>query len=285
VEDEATLAAMYQQALAKLPGKPSLMLSFSPLLLNFSSDFYVDVMTKISGNVPNFGTIAVDHTSDYHEAQVLLNGQEWKDRFAVLLFHGPVKPVFYVGNISGEKIFTDKSVITAAKGNRLQMVNGVSAIDYLLSLGLAQNEDGSIAGMNAIPLIVDYNDGTTSIVRSLFKLTPEGYAVCSGDLQEGATLSIGRFDEKDIVVTARRVVSKALATEKHQTLLMYSCIGRYFFQGYDATAEFRSVLDCVSQKDAVYLSAYAGSEICPVYDNKGDLFNRNHNHSFIVCGF
>jgi hypothetical protein len=261
------------------------MLSFTPLSNSFGSDFYVDCMTEISGNVPNFGTVAVDHNEDYHESQVLLNGKGFRDRFALLLLYGPINPVFYVGAISTEKIFTEKSVVTASNRNQLQKVDGVPVMEYLQSLGLTRNADGTVTGINAFPLIVDYNDGTTSVVRTMFAITPEGYAVCAGNIPEGATLSVGSFDEEDIIATARRTLNTALATGRHKTLLMYSCIGRYFSQGYDTSAEFKAMLDSLTPSDVNYMAAYSGGELCPVYDKNGESFNRNHGNSFIVCAF
>lgn len=196
-EEPEALRELYQSALSKLPGKPSLMLSFAPLLSNFGSDFYVDCMRDISENVPDFGTLAVDHNADYHDAQVLLNGDSWRDRFAILLVHGPIQPRFFVGSISEDRVFAEKGVVTASMGNQLQTVNGMLAIDFLQSLGLSKNEEGGITGINTFPIIVDYNDGTTPVARAMFAMTPDGYAVCGGNIPVGATLSIGSFDAEE----------------------------------------------------------------------------------------
>ena len=86
VEDAAPFEALYAAATADHADIPALMMSFAPLLTGVGSDFYVDTMTKISGNVPNFGSLAVDRNSDYHDSKVMLNGDSWIDRFAILLF-------------------------------------------------------------------------------------------------------------------------------------------------------------------------------------------------------
>jgi hypothetical protein len=281
-EDKAPIKKLYDEAAARLPGKPSLILSFVPLLTSFGSDFYVDCMTEISGNVPNFGTLAVDHNPDYHDSMVLLNAGAWRDRFALLLFHGPIEPTFYIGTISDEKMFQEKGVVTASQGNQLQTVNGISMTDYLLSLGLTKNEEGTIAGINTFPIIVDYNDGTMPVVRAMFALTPEGYAVCGGNIPVGSTLSIGNFDAEEIVATTARTLETALAN-KHDTMLIYSCIGRFFSQGYDSMAELGKLQKLMEGTDTVYMAAYSGGELCPVYTRDGDTINRNHNNSFVIC--
>ena len=282
-EDALQLRAMYETALAKLPAKPSVMMSFLPLHSNFSTDFYVDCLTEISGGVPNFGTVTVDHNTDYHDSQVLLNGKGYPDRAAVLLIHGEVTPTFYIGNISEERVFDEKGVVTAAEKNRLEEVDGAPVVEYLRSIGLKQNEDGSIVGINSFPVIVDYNDGSAPVARVIFAMTPEGYAVCGGHIPVGATLSIGSFDGEEISATTLRTIEDVLASEKHSIALMYSCVGRYFSQGHDTTAELRQVRERLEGTDVNYMMSYSGGEICPVYNADGQPFTRNHNNTIVIC--
>ena len=285
VEDTVPLKALYQEALSKLSGKPSLMLSFAPLLNSVGSDFYVETMSEITGNVPNFGTLAVDHNTDYHDSRVLLNGEAWADRFALLLVQGPFEPVFYIGAISDEKVFSEKGVVTASNGNQLQKVNDMTAADYLLSLGLTKGEDGSITGINTFPIIVDCNDGTIPVVRAMFAVTPEGYAVCGGNIPVGATLSMGSFDGDEIASTTKRTVCGVLEKGAYGTMLMYSCVGRYFSQGYDPTAELQGIVQPLEEAGVTHMTSYSGGELCPVYGKNGEIFNRNHNNTFIICAF
>lgn len=284
-EAEAPFRACYESALSKLPGKPKLMLSFTPLLTKIGSDYYVDIMSKISGNVPNFGALAVDHNEDYHDSCVIMNGKGWNDRFAMLLISGNIDPAFYIGTISDEKVFQEKGVVTASSGNQLQTVNNAPVIDYLLSLGLTKNEDGTITGINSFPIIVDYNDGTLPVIRAMFALTPEGHAVCGGNIPVGSTISIGSFNPQEIIETAAATVETALNSKKHSVLLIYSCIGRFFTQGYEADAEFQAMQQRLQASPVSYLAAYSGGELCPVYHEDGQTVNRNHNNTFVICGF
>jgi hypothetical protein len=284
-EDAEPLRALYRNASEKLPGKPSLMLSYVPLMNNFSPEFYVDTMSEISGGVPDFGTLAVDHNPDYHASQVLLNGESWTNRAAVLLLYGPVEPRFSIGTLSSKKIFSEKNTVTDAERNRLKTVNGVPVTDFLQSIGLTKNEDGTVAGMNSFPLVVDFGDGTPPVIRTMFALTPEGHAVCGGSFSVGAVISVGSFDEEEIVATTRHTLDTALEKGRSSVLLMYSCIGRYFAQGYNNTAEFEALLELLGETDAGYMAAYSSGEICPVYGNSGACFNRSHGNTFIVCAF
>lgn len=284
-EDKAVVEAAYQAAFGKLGKKPSLMLSFVPLLNNFGTDFYVENMREMSQDVPNFGTLAVDHTPDYHTSSVLYGGEAWRDRLAILLIEGPIEPVFYVGSISSERVFREKGVVTGSEGNQLRTVDGKPMVDFLLSLGLTREADGSITGINSFPIIIDYNDGTTPVARAMFAVTPQGHAVCGGNIPEGATLSIGAFDPEEILTTTNRTLESALEGKRHSAMLMYSCVGRYFAQGYDSTAEFRKLQEHMEGGETAFMAAYSGGEICPVYDQAGHVVSRNHNNTFIICAF
>ncbi|MDL2253574.1 FIST C-terminal domain-containing protein [Ruminococcaceae bacterium OttesenSCG-928-I18] len=282
-EDEAVFATMYEAASTKLSGKPKLLLSFVPLLTTVGSDFYVDCMTKISGNVPNFGTLAVDHNQDYHESRVILNAESWPDRYAILLMSGNVEPAFFIGTISDDKVFPEKGAVTASKGNQLQAIDGKPAVEYLLSLGLEKNAEGTITGINSFPIVVDYNDGTTPVVRAMFAITPEGHVVCGGNIPVGSTISMGSFDPEEIKATTIAAIQTAIEKCPNASYLIYSCIGRFFAQGFDQAAEMNAGNAVLNTAENAFLAAYSGGELCPVYTTGGSTMNRNHNNSFVIC--
>ncbi|MFP3154378.1 FIST C-terminal domain-containing protein [Lachnospiraceae bacterium ZAX-1] len=284
-EDDTPLRAGYEAAKAKLPGKPVLILSFAPLLMNVGGDFYVDAVNEISGGVPNFGTISIDHNDDYHEARIIHNGESYVDRYAFVLVSGNVQPRFFIGSISSEKIFQEKGIVTASHSNQLLTVNNIPVVDYLQTLGLNKNEDGTITGINSFPFIVDYNDGTTPVVRVMFALTPEGYAVCGGNIPVGAILSVGSIDADEIIATTTARLTDALAVGKSDCFLMFSCAGRYFSLGYNPDSEIDKVQSLMQNTGIPYQFAYSGGELCPVYtkDEMGVTTNRNHNDTYVIC--
>ncbi len=281
-EDALPLRNAYDIAAAKATG-PVFMLSAVPLLLNVGGDFFVNTMNEITGGLPNFGTVAVDHNPTYNQAGVIYNGEFYRDRYAFSLICGDIEPVFFVSGVSNERVFSEKGVITGSNGNQLLSVNGMSALDFCKSLGLSQNDDGTIAGINLFPLIVDRNDGTPPVIRSMFATTPEGYAVCGGDMPVGATVSVGAFDSNEILTTSAAAVAKALGHCKNG-MIIFSCVGRYFSQGFAATAEMELVCKMTQGKPPFQLS-YSGGELCPVYGADGKLVNRSHNDTIAICVF
>ncbi len=284
-ETQEILCAAYEKAISRHSEKPSLMFSFVPLLFNVSGDFFVEAMDNITGNLPNFGTLPVDHNPDYSEAYVILDGKAYKDCYAFLLIYGDIKPDFYIGTISDEKIFPEKGAITASQGNQLQSVNGKSTTEFLLSVGLTQNEEGNIAGINAFPIIINYNDGTEPVVRAMFAVTPDGSAVCGGKVPVGATLTIGRFDADEIISTSANALEKTLSSGKYGAILIYSCIGRFFALEHNPKTELEMVNSKIAGSNITYMMSYSGGEICPVYKKDGTTANRSHNNTFIICAF
>jgi hypothetical protein len=284
--DETPLRKEYDTAAKKLTGKPELLLSFAPLLTSAGADFLVDTLTKISGGAPNFGMVSVDHNSDYHESRVIHNGRSYADRYAFVLLSGNIHPRFAIAGISPQKIFQTKGVVTASQGNQLQTVNDKPVVEYLKSVGIAQNADGTFIGINSFPFLVDYNDGATPVVRAMFATTPEGYAVCGGDFPVGATLSVGSIDANEILATTREALTSLLASgEKIQCILMFSCVGRYFTLGYNPMSEIEAVQELMKTVDIPYHFTYSGSEFCPVYVQGQERFtvNRNHNDTLVMC--
>jgi hypothetical protein len=285
--DKALFAEAYKQAESKLANPPRLILSFAPLFSPFSVEGYIHAIDELSGNVPNFGTVAVDNTDDYHESSVIFNGETYKNRYAFVLLDGDINPRFYIASIPNIAISREKGVITASRGNLLYEVNNRPVAEYLANLGLVQDEDGAIKGINSFPFMLDYNDGAMPVVRVMFGFSPEGYAICGGDMPVGATLKVGHISPEIVRDTGKAMLDEVSAAEKSDCLLLFSCIGRYYNMGYEPDKEIKRVASALNENGVPYFVACSGSEICPTkYGEREDaLRNRNHNDSVIACAF
>jgi hypothetical protein len=287
-EDIAPIRSAWESVTAGRVEKPVLMLSFAPLLTNVSGDFFADAFSSVSGNVPNFGTLSVDHNADYHESRVIFHGEAYPDRYAFVLFYGKIKPMFIVGGLSEKRAFRDKGVVTASAGNQLEGVNGLSVADYLSSLGLQKGSDGAIMGINAYPFILDYNDGTQPVIRVMFGITPEGHAICGGNMPVGASLQVGVIDAKEVLSVTEETIKSALAIGQSNGIgsfmMIFSCVGRYFAQNFHPEAEMQKVQEALKGSLPFHL-CYSGTELCPVYERNGNTRNRSHNDSIVICMF
>lgn len=277
-EQVGPLTEAYTRALSALDGKPAMMVGYLALML--SGDEIIDMLDKITGGVPIFGTVAVDHTKDYATAYTIHNGKAYNDAFAFVLLEGNVEPTFYVASIPAEKIRRQQAIITGSQSNVLTEVNGMPVLDYLQTIGLAKG--GQIEGLNAIPFVIEHNDGTAPIVRAIFAITPEGAAVCGGAMPVGATLSIGSIDYDDVTQTTAAMLKAALASGKRTGLQMFSCIGRNLSLGMEPDAEMEIVVSTLGSQ-IPFQFCYSGGELCPVYDEAGRPVNRFHNDTIVAC--
>jgi hypothetical protein len=122
----------------------------------------------------------------------------------------------------------------------------------------------------------------------MFAITPEGYAVCGGKMPVGASLTLGSISAEEILKTTGETLKLALAIGESNGnkngMLIFSCVGRFFVQGFDTAAEMKKVRDVVGNKLPFHF-AYSGTELCPVYGNDRAIYNRSHNDTIIICIF
>jgi small ligand-binding sensory domain FIST len=170
-------------------------------------------------------------------------------------------------------------VVTSSQGNLLKEVNGISVGEYLIGLGIPKDAQGNLVGINSYPFILDFNDGTQPIIRVMFAVTPDGSAVCGGKMPAGATLTVGIINGNEVLETSAAVLTRAFA--EGRTMLIFSCIGRYFAQGFNTHAEMDTAKEIL--KDIPFSLVYSGGELCPVYGKDGSLTNRSHNDTMAIC--
>ncbi|MDR2933647.1 MAG: FIST C-terminal domain-containing protein [Oscillospiraceae bacterium] len=282
VELNGPVTDAFRRAQAGLNEKPALIIPFAPLILQVGGELIFNELNALSDGVPLFGTIACDHTEGVGQSYTIHNGVCTKDCLSLLLISGNIHPRFFVASISENKIQKQKAIITDSTGNLVRKVNDMTFIKYMATLGISRGD--GIEGMNAVPIVVDYNDDTTPVTRAIYMLTPEGYAICGGAMPEGATLAIGSLDYDNVLETVKAILKSALAHKPINGLLMFPCLSRYLVLGLDALDELDAISDCIGE-NIPYQAAYSGGEICPVYDNKGHVFNRFHNFTCPVCIF
>jgi hypothetical protein len=279
---ETRIAEAYNGIVAKLPEKPSLILGFLPMLSHLGGETLVNAITRASGGVPLFGSIACDETPDFHESYTIHNGGHFRDRLALAFLSGPVNQKFLICSISADKIHKQQAIITDSEGALLKEINDTPAMQYLEGLGLTKNnvlEQGALL----TPLIVDYNDGSQPLARGIYKITPEG-VVCGGGMPKGASFALGIMDTESVLSSADNILAEILETGKTSGAILSCCITRSLVLGETPLAEAEKTDACLRDKFP-YLLFYSGGEVCPVYDSGGKTMNRFHNFTFTVCLF
>ncbi|MDR3073558.1 MAG: hypothetical protein LBV01_02385, partial [Deltaproteobacteria bacterium] len=203
---DAPIQTGWQDARAKLPGDPGLILAFLPMMSEVSGDYLLRRLDAVCGGLPIFGTLSNDASTTYKESQTFLNGEAYPRRMALLNLHGPVNPRFYVASISPKNIQHQKAIVTDSDEYLLKGVNNLPFIDYLSTIGVQKE---TLTAVNILPFMVDYGDGTAPVALGVYNIQPEG-ALCGGKVPVGASLTFTEIDYNSVMETAESALRQAL---------------------------------------------------------------------------
>lgn len=282
-DQEGPIRAAAGSSAAGLPQPASLVLVYAPLLQHVGGERLVRMVTEATGGAPLFGTLTCDHNFDFRDARVIHNGEAYADRMAMVLLSGPVGCRFMTISVPERNAERQSAVITGSEGNVVKEVNGVPVLDYLESIGLSR--DAGLEGSKSIPVILDYNDGTPAVARCFYMISPEGHAVCGGEMPAGATFALSSMEAEDVILSAEQILGRIAGRDEVNGMLVMSCIVRSVTLGVDQMAEARRVGEKLAGGGLPYQLCYSGGEMCPVYQGEGGTANRFHNFSFAVCLF
>lgn len=275
------ISSAFKNSLKDKTSAPSFMFTATPLC-QIDGDTILQALNQASGGIPIYGMTAYDDLAPgLTQSHTICNGVLTKNSLAVLQFFGTVDVDFYVESISEECAQKFSAIITKAEGPILMEVNDMSLIKYFNSIGIITGD--STAGFPAVPLMIDYNDGSKPIARAIYSTTPQGYASCGGIMPVNSRLSIISINKTDIVKATSRLLDN-ITPEKHSCAIFLPCGSRYAVLGADKQSEMNLVEEKVSGKLPFYM-AYAGGETCPVYSNDKKPINRFHNFTFVACAF
>ena len=276
------ISSAYKNVISGLEGEPILLVPFIPLLEDVGGEMILGKLNAVSGGISTFGTVVCDHFSDYSTAHTIYDGEAARDKMAMLVVSGNIKPRFMIETISDANIQKQTAIITESQGCLLKSVNNMTAEKYMNILGLA--EGGGAESLNTIPFIVDYNDGTKPAARVIHMLTPDGYAVCGGAMPVGSALSVGLLEAGDVLKTSEKIMNDIVSSGECSGVLIFPCVSRGLIMGADMLMELEIIRRCADGK-IPYHVVYSGGEYCPVYGEDGHTENRFHNFSVIACIF
>ncbi|MCL2799513.1 MAG: hypothetical protein FWD54_04500 [Endomicrobia bacterium] len=278
---EEPFVQMYKNALTGHAEAPKLIISAAPLMLNYAGDNYVDVLDKVSGGVPNFGTLAIDNTADYLDSYVMFNDKVGRDFYGIIVASGNIEPKFIYASFSPEYIFAQTATITKTDGNILKEIDGSSAINYMEKIGLAEN--GKIKDVtHAIPFILDYAGEGIPVSRVILSWKGDGHGICGGLIPEGTKFNLGMWDKTDVLGTTVCTIENILQNENISTLILHSCVARSYALGTEILSEAEIANKTIANK-IPYIFGYSGGEVCPV-KNAANA-NSFHNNTVIACVF
>jgi len=280
-DPRAAISKTFQRAAGQLEAPPGLLLAFLPMLDTVSGEFMLQTLNDTAAGTPVFGTIACAFdTPNPGHSFTIHNGTCSSDGLSILLISGNVKPHFVVTSATEHSLYKQEAIITSAEGNVLKEINGLSAREYLASLGLSPG--GGLEGVSSMPFMINYNDGSQPVARVIFSLNEEGAALCGGMMPEGGTLSIGHLDINGVLLTVEQALGKLPQDKNANGIIIFSCIARNMVLGVTPLIEIEKVREVLGGALPWHL-AYSSGELCPVCGGDGRLVNRFHNYTFIAC--
>jgi hypothetical protein len=290
------LAKAYETAAAAAGGRGEILFFIPPFNDAVPLDEYVDILDELSGGTPVFGGLPSSDTSD-GEILMFAGGRAYKDRAALVLISGGVKPVFSVQNFLSE-ISRQKHIVTGADKNVIRAVEDMTFVDYLRRLGmpvddLTAQEDISV--YVSTPLKVYMNSKSERdkipVVRTIKTLNPkDGSGALFGAISENSEISVVVMKRQDIQDSCKmaiheikeKIAEAAVDDYKYSTIICVSCGGRYMVMGDDKDAEGNMLRNNVHE--GLTLSGfYSYGEICPTIVENGRAINRAHNESIVIC--
>jgi len=256
----------------------AMVFTTQPPVTSHVADLIEHLQKSIGNNVPLFGMVACDPEMD-KPAATIFQGAAMYNKAALLLIYGDIKPTFLTVSISNAYIKKQQAIITRAEGNILQELDDMPFKQYLQSLGLDETDT-----LQVVPIVIDYRKGTKPITRFISHLTPEGWAVCGGDVPVNGTVSIAMLESEDILNTATSLAEQLHALPDFKGAFIISCLGRNLALGNDVALELEAI-HAVLGDSVPYMGCYSMGEIAPLQDQEGNFINFLHNYSIIACTF
>jgi hypothetical protein len=266
--------------------KPALMLICAPsFFTGITMNRQVDILDRVSGGVPLFGTVAIDITTTVRAPMTLFNGNSYADRMAVILLRGNVHPRFISHSLPGEPHLQQKFTITEARGNRIFSINNMPARDFFKSLGLVgQNRDeDNMQVIYAFPIVVEYGGGEPPKSFTISLIDEEGALVSGQDIPLGGTAVIGTISADLVLASTRFVLRQLEEMADAGGIILISCFSRVLTL-QDTLEEVNLVIKQMRNLPVPFTFFSSAGEICPVaVDTQDELKNKFHQFTIIAC--
>jgi len=278
------IGGAYSDAVRKLPGDPSLIVTFFPNIKNLGGATMHQIFDETCNGIPFWGGAATHTDTNYDYCHTFNNGNHQKDCLAMLLIHGPIDPEFVVITMPLQNINQDHGKVTKSNDCVINEINGIPAQKYLKeTLGIILVKNSPLI----TPLIVYYEDTAAPVTLAIFAAADDdGSISCGGKVPEGSSVTIGEITSDSIMASAREGMDRVLACGKRNGVMLLPCVSRPVMLEPNHNDEMSLVVDKVEGGRIMpYMVGYSGGEICPVRDNSGVLRNRFHNFTFSACVF
>ena len=282
---DSLIEDMWHKVCQNRKSEAEMLLVCQPFVLGFNWQGVTTSLAAYAGNIPIFGTLAIDIELELREPLVVFNGQSYADRMAILAIGGSdLKPTFVVESFNMENNIAQDAIITAVDGIRLLSINDMPAVEYLTKIGMASDGKINNAGNIAVPIAVDVHDGTKPRVGTFYSLDDEGAVICGQELPVGASLTIGIVTNDAVLSSAKdalqQIALSAHEREEPHAIIVFSCFSRAIVIN-DMSDEYHMTRELLDPTGVPFMFSYSGGEICPLYNRNGEYVNISHVFSLV----
>jgi len=276
---------LYDEVKIKLANdeKPPMLMAFGPFMhiLRIDADEFVDRLSGFFPDTPIFGGFSYSEEIDFSNCFLLYNGDSYENVAGIIAFTGSVDPSFLTISVPEKNILGEMATVTKSTGNILNTINGISAEDYVMSIGLVEQK-GELEKLYTTPIIAKLSDGST-IVRVCIGGDGQGGAVMGGHVPEGAKIGFTMLELSDTVSTSSEIAKRTLEILNSRNIIIYTCMARLDFLGASQReSEAKAICDVIGDTACFYL-AYTGGEIFPSKLPGGNFINHLQNFSVVIC--
>jgi hypothetical protein len=257
-DGEKRLESYYRDLRAPLDADPSLIFALLPKFPRFTGNRVVEILDRLSGGAPLFGSVAVD--LDHHSSMIIHNGEAYHDRVCLLMLTGHTEFRFFTTSVITQNIFYQKARITSAEGSRLFTIDNLPAAEYMRKLGVIEGD--MIEALLAFPILADPNNGTEPRLLIVNGISPDGSLNCASEVPVDGSLSIGFPNARLVLKTAEETANTIKQEQKQNGILFFSCISRSLALA-DPRSEMKKVRKRLADSSMPFLFVYSGGEICP----------------------
>jgi hypothetical protein len=279
-DGETRIRELYGRLSGSPEYSPSLMLACHSNPAHFPGDRVVDILDRVSGGTPLFGTNALDETLEKRTPLVICNGNSYSDRLALITVYGAVESRFAVKSLPAMNIYSKPAVVTGVQDNRLISINGIPAVEFMEKLGIvSKNRINAVYGF---PLLVDNHDGKGPKSCAIHSIEDGGVLRCGSTIVEGAVLKLVSQMQDEVLRSSEQLAESIKKEGGKNPHLIFSCFGRSapLVDMKDEMELFQKHLE-----GTPYAFVYSGGEFCPVRDEQGGIRNCFHQFSIISASF
>jgi hypothetical protein len=279
-DGEIQIRELYGRLSGSPECSPSLILVCHSNPGRFSGDRVVDILDRVSGGTPLFGTNALDETIENRTPLVIYNGKAYSDRLALLTVCGAVESRFVVKSLPAMNIYSKPAVVTGVRDGKLVSINNIPAVEFMERLGiLSKNRVNAIYGF---PLLIDNHDGKGPKSCAIHSIEDGGVLRCGSAIVEGASLKLVSQIQDEVLRSSEQLAESIKKEGGKKNHLIFSCFGRSapLVDMKDEMGLFQKHLEGVP-----YVFIYSGGEFCPVRDEQSGIHNCLHQFSIISASF